>query len=395
MHTFTIHKPLFCIIGFTFSLWLLAVTPAAAQVTVTDGDLNVMFSSAPLFSAPTTSNIAPAATRSGTITVQNTGVDTETVLLAARATSSTGLADGVELTVTEAGTVRYTGSFADFFATSSVVLSDLAAGATTSYALTAKFLPTSGNEFQGTTMSFDLRIGFMSGAGVTGPSGGGGSGGGGSGTLINPPTPGDTNTPAGQVEGLATSNGLTDADQFWPWWDTAVAALGDAVRPDRGSNQATSTDDVGSTATGTVADTTTDSSDTDGAVAGIADNLTNEAFCILWWFVLLALLGVLGRYVVRYEEVAAAAKLSALRTQLLIFTVAYLLVLYSVSLLTTITALVGWLLFAVWALYQLYDQYRYWQLLREISLLRLVVLGLGLLALFLLPEWVSWLCAWW
>lgn len=389
---------LFTLLTALLAGWLLCAQPAVAQVTVTDGDLEAAFSNAPLFSAPTSSNLAPVAVQTGTITVTNNGSDTETVLLAALATSSTGLAEAVELTVTEGESVRYVGTFADFFATSSVVLSDLAAAATTSYTLTATFLSDSGNEYQGTGMAFDLRIGFASGVGVTSPAGGGGTGGGGnggssSGGIINrAPTPGDSNNPDGDVAGIATSNEFPQSDSLWPWWDTAVAAVGDALRPDRGNTSTTvNSDEAATSSTSSLYETIP----AEGAVAGMSDNLTDEAFCILFWFVLLALLGVGSHYGSRYESLRAATMFATLRTRLLIFTVSYLVLLYVLSLLTVITTWVGWVLFVVWALYHLFDIVRHWQISREFSWIRFMLLGGGLVLLFYLPEWIMWICPWW
>ena len=369
--------------------------PAAAQVTVTDGNITATFSSAPLFSAPTTGNIAPAASKTGTITVVNNSTSTESVLLAAVATSSTGLAQAVELVVTEAGLVRYTGSFADFFAVTSVPLSDLAPGASSSYTLTATFLSSSGNEFQGTEMGFDLRIGFASGAGVSNPPGGGGGGGGGSiPALIQPPTPGSTNVPDGQVAGAATSNNLGNANQLW---DAVVAAVGSAIWPERMSQEAASVDEEPAA----VADSNNRQIDaafgTYDELIASTDRRVEQTFCIVLWFILLALLGVLGRYCVQYpvSNEERGQVINTLRTHLLLFTLGYVLLLYILSFFTGISTLIGWILFSVWALYQAYDHVVHWQITGWLSRLRLGILGIGVLLLFLLPNWISWLCAWW
>ena len=94
------------LVSILVSFGFLAALPAAAQVTVIDGDISATFSGTPLFTAPTTANIAPAATQTGTITVVNNGANTESVLLAAVATSSTGLSEAIELVVAEGGLVR-------------------------------------------------------------------------------------------------------------------------------------------------------------------------------------------------------------------------------------------------------------------------------------------------
>lgn len=379
------------------SYGFLAALPAAAQVTVTDGDITATFSSAPLFSAPTTSNIAPAASKTGTITVVNNSTDIESVLLAAVATSSTGLAQAVELVVTEAGLVRYTGSFADFFSVTSVSLSDLAPGASSSYTLTTTFLSSSSNEFQGTEMGFDLRIGFASGAGVTSPTVGGG-GGNTTGTRINPPTPGNSNSPDGIVAGVVTDSGSELGDGLWPLWDTLTAAISDTVTPDRTASGA-------GESTALTPDTLLDQESTantnevpKGVVAGIADESASGKICILLWFLLLVLLGLVGRLVLQHSnsvQLPSQIDTATLRLRYILVTVGYVIILFVVHLVTGTTPVVGWLLLAAWVLYQVYDFGVIWHYTRLFGRLRLVVLLVGVITLFILPTYVSWLCQWW
>jgi len=376
------------IVSVIVSIGLLLALPASAQVTVTDGNIAATFSSAPLFSAPTTANLAPAATQTGTITVVNNGADTESVLLAAVATSSTGLAEAVELVVTEGGLVRYTGTFAAFFSNASVPLSDLAPGANSTYTLTANFLSGSGNQYQGTVMAFDLKIGFASGAGVTGPTGGGG--GSTTGTLINPPTPGNSNSPDGIVAGVATDNG----NGLWPLWDTLMAAISNAVAPDRNASGAnklsTSTQDTVFEPEG-VADEYPA-----GLVAGIVDESVLGKVCILLWFLLLVLLGLLGRSALQFtSSTQVQIDIDKLRLTYLLVTAGYVIALFIVHFLTGITPLWGWLLFVAWVLYQVYDYGVIWQQTRLFGRLPRAVLLIGLIALFILPTYVSWLCQWW
>jgi len=376
------------IVSVIVSIGLLLALPASAQVTVTDGNIAATFSSAPLFSAPTTANLAPAATQTGTITVVNNGADTESVLLAAVATSSTGFSEAVELVVTEGGLVRYTGTFAAFFSNASVPLSDLAPGANSTYTLTANFLSGSGNQYQGTVMAFDLKIGFASGAGVTGPTGGGG--GSTTGTLINPPTPGNSNSPDGIVAGVATDNG----NGLWPLWDTLMAAISNAVAPDRNASGAnklsTSTQDTVFEPEG-VADEYPA-----GLVAGIVDESVLGKVCILLWFLLLVLLGLLGRSALQFtSSTQVQIDIDKLRLTYLLVTAGYVIALFIVHLLTGITLLWSWLLFAVWVLYQGYDFGIIWQQTGLFSRLRIAVLLVGVMALFILPTYVSWLCPWW
>jgi len=382
------------IVSVIVSIGLLLALPASAQVTVTDGNIAATFSSAPLFSAPTTANLAPAATQTGTITVVNNGADTESVLLAAVATSSTGLAEAVELVVTEGGLVRYTGTFAAFFSNASVPLSDLAPGANSTYTLTANFL--SGNQYQGTVMAFDLKIGFASGAGVTGPTGGGG--GSTTGTLINPPTPGESNSPDGIVAGVATDSGSEFGDGLWPLWDTLTAAISDTVTPDRtasGAGEST----VSTPGTLLDQESTANTNEVPkGVVAGIADESALGKICILLWFLLLVLLGLVGRSALRHAsptQLPSQIDTDTLRLRYILVTAGYVIVLLVVHLVTGITPVAGWLLFAAWVLHQGYDFGVVWHHTRLFGRLRLVVLLAGVIALFILPTYVSWLCQWW
>ena len=380
------------------SFGFLAALPAAAQVTVIDGDISATFSGTPLFTAPTTANIVPAATQTGTITVVNNGTDTESVLLAAVATSSTGLSEAIELVVAEGGLVRYTGTFSDFFSTPSVPLSNLAPGASSTYVLTTNFLSGSGNQYQGTVMAFDLRIGFASGAGVIGPTGGGSGGGGGGGnttsTLINNATSGESNSPDGIVAGVATDSGSEFGDGLWPLWDTLTAAISDTVTPDRnapGANElSTSTPGTGFTP-----ESTTDE-DPAGLIAGISDKSLLGTVCVLLWFLLLVLLGLLGRTALQLSSsTPLPTNGDRLRLTTMLVTVGYVIALFIVHFLTGITPLWGWLLFVAWVLYQVYDYGVIWQQTRLFGRLPRAVLLIGLIALFILPTYVSWLCQWW
>ena len=384
------------------SFGFLAALPAAAQVTVIDGDISATFSGTPLFTAPTTANIVPAATQTGTITVVNNGTDTESVLLAAVATSSTGLSEAIELVVAEGGLVRYTGTFSDFFSTPSVPLSNLAPGASSTYVLTTNFLSGSGNQYQGTVMAFDLRIGFASGAGVIGPTGGGSGGGGGGGnttsTLINNATSGESNSPDGIVAGVATDSGSEFGDGLWPLWDTLTAAISDTVTPDRtasGAGEST----VSTPGTLLDQESTANTNEVPkGVVAGIADESALGKICILLWFLLLVLLGLVGRSALRHAsptQLPSQIDTDTLRLRYILVTAGYVIVLLVVHLVTGITPVAGWLLFAAWVLHQGYDFGVVWHHTRLFGRLRLVVLLAGVIALFILPTYVSWLCQWW
>lgn len=207
-----------------FGLALMAVVmcgaqSVAAQVVQTDGDLTVTFSQLPLFSAPDTTNIAPGITQLQTVTIQNNGANTEAILLSVANESSTGLADGVTLVVEDdQSTIHFSDTFDALFASTPVTLGELAAGASRTYTLVTAFASSSGNTYQGTTMSFDLLFGFASGAAV---STGGGGGGGGGGTATTDASP------DGIVAGTATTSApLTSPN----WWDPVQDFILGSVR---------------------------------------------------------------------------------------------------------------------------------------------------------------------
>lgn len=194
-------------------LWLPFV--ASAQTTQSDGNLEVTFETVPLFNAL---NIAPGFTEVKTVTVKNNGTDTEEVYVSAVNATSTGLADFVNLTISSTSTIPnqlFADTFTSFYNQSPIDLDDLGAGEARTYVFEANFIATSSNAYNGTSMGFDLVVGFESGPAVTTPGTGGGGGGGSSGGSVpnSGPTP--------QVAGASTDPGI---------WEQFLEGIRDTVK---------------------------------------------------------------------------------------------------------------------------------------------------------------------
>jgi len=371
---------------------LLVPGLTAAQVIVTDGDLEATFSSTPLFNATTNPAFAPSSTQGGTITVTNNGLEVEPVWLSAVATSSTGLADAVELKVDTTGQILYSSSFAEFFATSSVYLADLLPGESSTYTLTANFASSSGNVYQGTTMGFDLRIGFAGGAGVTGVSG---AGSGVSGTVTRP-TPGSSNNPDGIVAGVAT-DGMSDlSDSQWPVWDYVTAAISNALGPQRVMSESS---DLYTATTTDIRPESIVATTSRVDENQLGDNYTEkeqQALCLQLWFLLLVILGLVARFFAMLVPANSPQPEGAVSwLSYLVCTAAYVLGLLLLSLSFGIGSFWGWVLFSVWTAHQVYDMSLCWLQNQYLSRLRVILLLIGLFILFTLPPYVAWLCQWW
>ncbi len=194
-------------------LWLPFV--ANAQTTQSDGNLEVTFETVPIFNAL---NIAPGFTEVKTVTVKNNGTEVEDVYVSAVNATSTGLADFVNLTISSTSTTPnqlFADSFTEFFNQSPIDLDDLAAGQARTYVFEANFIATSSNTYNGTSMGFDLVVGFESGPAVTTPGTGGGGGGGGSSGGSAP-----SSGPTPQVAGVFTNPGI---------WEQFLEGIRDTV----------------------------------------------------------------------------------------------------------------------------------------------------------------------
>lgn len=130
-------------------------------------------------------NIAPGVSVTRNVTVANTSTEKQSVYLDTKNTSSDGLADVMQLTVSSSTTSYLADSFSNLFATSQVSLGDLEGGESRIFTFTASLPTSTANTYQSSTMSFDLCVGFSGGdtecdsSGSTGTGTGtsGGSGG--------------------------------------------------------------------------------------------------------------------------------------------------------------------------------------------------------------------------
>lgn len=211
-------------------LWLPFA--ANAQTTQSDGSLEVTFETVPLFNAL---NIAPGFTEVKTVTVKNNGTEVEDVYVSAVNATSTGLADYINLTISSTSTTPnqlFSDSFVGFFNQSPVDLDDLAAGEERVYIFEANFISTSSSAYNGTSMGFDLVVGFESGPAVITPGTGGGGGSSGGSVPNSGPTP--------QVAGATTDPGI---------WEQFLEGIRDTVEGMQGrvlgeEALATTTDDI-------------------------------------------------------------------------------------------------------------------------------------------------------
>lgn len=86
-----------------------------------------------------------------------------------------GLGDVLYLEITEDSSTLFDGTLAEFFDEGEYYLSDVANGIQAQYDFSVTFHPEAGNDYQETTLGFDLIVGFQ-GEGGTPPGGGGGGG---------------------------------------------------------------------------------------------------------------------------------------------------------------------------------------------------------------------------
>jgi Ca2+-binding RTX toxin-like protein len=142
-----------------------------ASTVRASGDLTVIWGvpeGDPIF---VISNSAPGDTEERTVTVSNGAGSSRPVGIKASKTSGSGSLENVlQVVISENGTDLYGGSsptgpktMSDFFSESSslefIALSNLGPGATTNYKIAVTFDPNAGNEYQNTSVVFDLNIG--------------------------------------------------------------------------------------------------------------------------------------------------------------------------------------------------------------------------------------------
>jgi hypothetical protein len=161
-------------LGVALSMVLLFAVPQFVLAA-----LEVQFEETPLF---LNADIKPGDVVSRTVTVTNTGPESQTVIFDFQNEFSDDLADVMELSVTTDNGVLVDNFFTNLFALGEIALGALSAGESQQYTFTAFLDPAIGNEYQLSQFGFDLVIGFQDGQAVT-DSGGGSGGGGGGGSL--------------------------------------------------------------------------------------------------------------------------------------------------------------------------------------------------------------------
>ena len=202
-----------------FKILLLAaiavVVPVFADAQVVSGNLEVTFQNTPLFSE---SSVVPGTVVARTVTVKNLGSDTEAIYTSLQNSSSTGLSDFMELSINDGGgTVHLaTTTFSTLFSASPIALGSIVGGDTRIYTYVASLPSGVSGAYAGTSMSFDLVVGFEGGASISdGGSGGGGGGG------------GNDDDPTPLIAGASTST-----QQFW---DGIVSRLNDLAERSLGA----------------------------------------------------------------------------------------------------------------------------------------------------------------
>ncbi len=123
------------------------------------GAIDVDFESTPLFG---TSNFLPGDTLTKTVTVTNTGEETENVYTELLNVVDGGLAEMVDVVISSGG-VLFSGSFDDLDDAGKVPLTSLSSPDSITYSYAMSFESQAGNPFQNKTLGFDLCIGFSGG----------------------------------------------------------------------------------------------------------------------------------------------------------------------------------------------------------------------------------------
>jgi hypothetical protein len=143
----------------------------------------VQFEQTPLFSNV---NFAPGDSVSRWVKLNNNTTASHRVVLRAINAVSTGdLKNVVGLVIKQGETVLYDNTFANLFSLSELILPQVAAGEQATFDFIATFKTTAGDEYQNSSMGFNLQIGFEDTEEVTDDTTSiGGSSGGSSGSVI-------------------------------------------------------------------------------------------------------------------------------------------------------------------------------------------------------------------
>lgn len=196
---------------------IAALLPAVVDAQVVSGNLEVTFQNTPLFSE---SSVTPGTVVARTVTVRNLGSDTEAVYTSLQNATSTGLSDFMELSINDdGGTVHLaTTTFSTLFTATPIALGSISGGDTIIYTYVASLPSGVSGAYAGTSMSFDLVVGFEGGSSVSD----GGSGGGGGGSNND-----DDDTPTPLIAGASTST--------QPFWNDIINRFNDLAERSLGA----------------------------------------------------------------------------------------------------------------------------------------------------------------
>jgi len=161
---------------FSLSAFFLAVILFLPNFALANGLVKITFEQEPLFQEL---NFLPGETITHWISVENISPETQPIgieVINYSTSSNDWLAEQLILEISENSTKLYESSLAGFFTAGEIKLSDLEAGATTTYFFKVTFLSQAGDTYQGTQVSFDFRIGALGKESIGGeiPGGGGG-----------------------------------------------------------------------------------------------------------------------------------------------------------------------------------------------------------------------------
>ena len=126
-----------------------------------NGLLNMVFEQEPLFQE---ANLLPGQSVERWIEVENKSSETQPIgieVINHSSCISNCFSEQLELTISQNSTEIYDDSLEDFFKAGEIKLSDLAAGAKTTYFFSVTFLPESNNQYQEKTVNFDFKIGSL------------------------------------------------------------------------------------------------------------------------------------------------------------------------------------------------------------------------------------------
>ena len=156
----------------SLTLFLSLFFPYYAQAA-----LVVTFEETPLF---LNADVLPGDSVTRTVTVGNTGAESEEIIFSLENTFSDGLADVMEMAVVSGSDVYADTTFTALFGWGEVDLGTLPAGDSKTYEFTSLLNPAVENQYQLSELGFDLLIGFSGGETITdappAATGGGGNG---------------------------------------------------------------------------------------------------------------------------------------------------------------------------------------------------------------------------